>query len=376
MKPDIAAGPARTALKSRLPQLRVWHEAGYVSYPWRKGVPGKRDPYPVWIAEVMAQQTRLATVVPYFEHWMQTFPRLQDVAAATEQEILKAWEGLGYYRRALNLHKAARLIMERHGAQIPAARDALLALPGIGRYTAGAILSLCFDRPEPAVDANVVRLFSRLLAKPLTQGRPRDIDEIDRIIRDLLRPRTAMSPGMLAEALMVLGSRVCVPRTPRCPECPLAPSCLTFVQGADRRGAPKSRKADVAERHFAGFFLEAHVEETRCVLLVRNRESGMLGGLWSFPALPLSDSQALSRAEIRLLVRQALHLEVWDLHDGPRLVQGYSHFRRRQSIYRACTRPELPAAGFWTEARWVPITELQTYPMSVIDQKMAQAFRE
>ena len=329
----------------------------------------------MWIAEVMAQQTRLATIVPYFEHWMQAFPRVQDVAAATEQEILKVWEGLGYYRRALNLQKAARLIMERHRGQVPSTKEALLALPGIGRYTAGAILSLCFDQPEPAIDANVARLFSRLLHKPLIQGRKQDVDEIDRTIRDLLQPRTAMPPGMLAEALMVLGSRVCVPRTPRCPECPLAPACLTFAQDAEPVATKKSRKANLPERHLAGFFLEAHCEEVHCVLLVRNHESDMLGGLWSFPALPLPGPKALSPAEVHLLVQQALHLTVGELHDGPQLTQGYSHFKRTQRTYRACTRPELPPKGLWAESRWVPITEIQTYPMSVIDQKMAQAFR-
>ncbi len=374
MTPDLPAGAARAALQHRLPQLRAWHEKTYVWYPWRVGRPGHRDPYPVWIAEIMAQQTRLATIVPYFETWMQTFPRLQDVAAATERQILQVWEGLGYYRRALHLHKAARLIMARYHGQIPATRDELLALPGIGRYTAGAILSLCFNQPEPAIDANVVRLFSRLLHKSFTQSRKQDVDAIEHRIRELLHSRPVMPPGMLAEALMVLGSRVCLPRTPRCSECPLAPACRTFAVGTLPATPQQTRKTVLPERHFAGFFLEAHVDNTQCVLLVRNRESDMLSGLWGFPALPVPTPTTARPAAIPQLVQQGLQLIVWGLQEGPSFTQGYSHFRRRQRTYRGQTRPELPTEDLWAASRWVPVAQIHTYPMSVMDQKMAQAF--
>ncbi len=323
----------------------------------------------------MAQQTRLATIVPYFENWMRTFPRLRDVGTATEREILQIWEGLGYYRRALNLHKAARLIMAWHGGQVPATRNELLALPGVGRYTAGAILSLCFNQPEPAIDANVVRLFSRLLRKPLTQSRKSDIDDVDRRIRSLLRHSAAMPPGMLAEALMVLGSRVCLPRTPRCPECPLKPSCRTFAQGARPMAASKIRKADLPERHLAGFFLEAHWEGIHYVLLVRHPESDMLSGLWGFPVLPWPDpKRTLSLEEARLRVQQTLHFKVEELQAGPPLTQEYSHFKRQQRTYRAYIQSELPTEGLGAEFRWVPVAEIETYPMSVLDRKMAQVF--
>ena len=361
-------------MKSRLPHLRAWHEEGYVVYPWRRGNPGKRDPYQVWIAEVMAQQTRITTIVPYFQNWMRAFPQLQDVAAATVQDILKVWEGLGYYRRALNIHKSALLIMEEHQGQFPSSKEVLLSLPGIGRYTAGAILSLCFGQPEPAIDANVTRLFSRILNKPLVQSRKRDIDEIDLQIRSLLQSQNAFAPGALAEALMVLGSRVCRPRIPQCHVCPVAPACLTFSIEAMPTAAPRRKKQVLPVRHFVALFLEARINLLDCVLLVRNRESEMLSGLWSFPALLVPDPESLNLVAISQLIQQQLSLAVSGLQAGPLLVQMYSHFERRQNTFGAQSLPELPVDGPWAECRWVPRTAVQTLPMSVIDQKMAEAF--
>ncbi len=363
-------------MKRRLSQLRVWHEEGYVEYPWRRGKAGKRDPYPVWIAEVMAQQTRITTIVPYFQNWMQAFPQLQDVAAATEQKILKVWEGLGYYRRALNIHRAARLIMERHQGQIPSVKDELLALPGIGRYTAGAILSLCFGQPEPAIDANVTRLFSRVLNKPLAQSRKQDVDEIDLQIRSLLQSQNDIGPGTLAEALMVLGSRVCRPRIPQCHVCPVAPTCLAFSTGVMPTAAARKKKTAPHVKHFVGFFLEARFNLLDCVLLVRNRKSEMLGGLWSFPALTVPNHESFTLEEACLLIQQQFCLEVSGLQAGPLLVQVYSHFERRQNTFGAHSLPKLPIDGPWEECRWVPRVEVRKFPLSVIDQKMAKAFLE
>lgn len=357
-----------------LPQLRNWHENGYVSYPWRKGEPGNRPPYRVWVAEVMAQQTRVATIVPYFESWMHSFPSLRDVAQSSDQDVLKAWEGLGYYRRALNLHKTACLIMERHGGEFPSTKEELLALPGIGRYTAGAILSLCFDQPEPAVDANVVRLFSRLLNKRLTQSRRKDVDEIESILRETLQSSSSLPAGMLAESLMVLGSRVCRPRTPKCQECPLSPACLAFKKGAQTAIVGNTLNKPLPVKSFIGLYLRCQSASDVLVLLVQHKHAEMLGGLWGFPALQVPDPDSFDYKEVADLAKLTWNLEVRDIGEGVPLTQDYSHFQRRQRALHASGSPKQPENGEWANSRWVPESEIQDFPMSVIDQKMAKAF--
>lgn len=374
LKMDNPAVFSRAKFSSLFLQLRAWHEDGYVMYPWRKEIPGRRDPYQVWIAEVMAQQTRVATVARYYESWMGVFPSLQDVAAASEQQILKAWEGLGYYRRALNLHKAARLIMGQHGGRFPSTKEELLALPGIGRYTAGAILSLCFDQPETAIDANVIRLFSRLLNKCLSQSRKQDVDEIDRILRDSLASSYAVPAGMLAEALMVLGSRICRPQTPRCPDCPLSPACLAFKLGTQSETVRRTPKRVLPVKYSMGLVLVNGTGSNERVLMVQRKDAEFLGGLWGFPALPIPDPEDFKNEEVSRRVKLEWNLEVRDLASGIPLTQEYSHFQRQQWIFRASCQPKLPHAGGWADSRWVPVSEIQLLPMSVIDQRMARAF--
>ncbi|MDX1661748.1 MAG: A/G-specific adenine glycosylase, partial [Gemmatimonadota bacterium] len=200
--------------------------------PWR----GETDPYRVWVSEVMLQQTRVESVVPYYLDWIERFPDVEALAAADRADVLRAWEGLGYYSRARNLHDAARIVAERFDGAVPDTAGTLRELPGVGAYTAGAVASIAFDRPEPAIDGNARRVLARLfdVEKP-TPARLR------RIADDLV-PRDR--PGDFNQAIMELGATICAPRSPACGSCPLAPRCESLANGTvDRRPGPRRRAA-------------------------------------------------------------------------------------------------------------------------------------
>lgn len=271
---DPLAG-ALARLAAAAPALRAallaWYDAAQRPLPWRQ----RPDPYAVWVAETMLQQTRVAAALPYWTRWMERWPTLVDLAAADPDEVRALWAGLGYYRRAGALHQAARWVVAHHGGQLPADRAALLALPGIGPYTAGAILSIAFGRPEPAVDANVRRVFARWLNDPAPTP-----TRLDRLARALLDPGR---PGDWNQALMELGALVCTPRRPACPRCPVRRWCAAAAAGApDAVPRPRARHPRPTER-----WVVAWVEHDGRWLLLRRPPRGRFAGLWAPPLAPL-----------------------------------------------------------------------------------------
>lgn len=322
----------------------------------------------------MAQQTRVGAIVPYFERWMQAFPTLQAVADADLQDILKVWEGLGYYRRARYIHDAARLMVERHGGQVPSNREALLALPGIGRYTAGGILSLAYNQPEPAVDGNVVRLFSRLYNSPMQSSRKRDLDFIDSRIRTALRENPDVSPGLVAEALMGVGGTICLPKIPRCPQCPVSAHCQSFRQSAAAAVRPRPSKPPSPVRYFAGFVCKAVMGDEIRYLVVQNKDTEMLGGLWAFPAILMEKPQPWNDALLSQCVSDALGLDIQSITSLGEMTHAYSHFQRIQPMFSAdCPATEVRHDA-WSDAKWVTRLELDELPLSNLDRRIATAF--
>jgi len=265
--------------------LLAWYDAGHRALPWRD----TRDPYAIWVSEVMLQQTRAETVIGYYQHFLKRFPSVSALADAPEQELLKAWEGLGYYSRARNLQKAAKRIVSEHGGSLPSDAHALAALPGIGPYTAGAVASMAFGQCTAAVDGNVERVIARVagIREEVT------VPSVRRAIRahaDALVP--AERPGDFNNAMMELGARVCVPGTPDCEACPVRARCDAHREG-DADALPVKRRA------------RAPLVENRGVAIVRwggrvlvqRRSERMLNGMWQFPnALNASQPDALLRA--------------------------------------------------------------------------------
>ncbi len=258
--------------------LLDWYAVHRRDLPWR-APPGERaDPYRVWISEIMCQQTTVPAVKPYFAAFMRRWPTVERLAAADVADVLHAWQGLGYYARARNLHACARAVVERHGGRFPEDAAGLRTLPGVGAYTAAAIAAIAFDRPEMPVDANVARVTARLFAlpHPLPAGLPR-------IAAEAARFADRERPGDLAQAFMDLGAGICTPREPRCMLCPLAAHCAARALGIAASLPAKAARTPRPIRHGVAFWIE---RDDGAVLLRRRPPKGLLGGLMEIPSTP------------------------------------------------------------------------------------------
>jgi A/G-specific adenine glycosylase len=246
--------------------------------PWRR----TRDPYAIWVSEVMLQQTRIAVVWPYYERWMLRFPSAADLAAAPLDEVLAAWSGLGYYGRARNLHRGAREVVARFGGALPGTAAELCSLPGVGRYTAGAIASIGFGRREPLVDGNVARVLSRLFAIEGDIKASRAARRLWDMAGELV---PAERPGDFNQGLMELGQDVCTPTAPRCEDCPLADLCAARASGRTAELPVVGKRRPDGDKPLLA--LDAvWLERGGRVLLARRRPRGLFGGLWELPQAP------------------------------------------------------------------------------------------
>ncbi len=286
VNPGSRAGASDPAAFRRA--LLDWFAGNARDLPWRRTL----DPYHVWLSEIMLQQTQMDRAVGYFERFLARFPDISSLDAADEDEVLKLWEGLGYYSRARNLRKAARQVMERHGGTFPRAAQDIRALPGVGPYTAGAIASVAYNEPLPAVDANVLRVFSRLL----DLAEPVDVPAVRRRIQaavvQLLDPLDARG---FNQALMELGALVCAPRSPRCPACPLEGFCL-----ARKRGTQESRPVLKPGPEIIRISMACGVLASRGRLYIQKRRpDDVWPGLWEFPGGVLEQGETPEQALVR-----------------------------------------------------------------------------
>ncbi len=264
-------------------ELTSWYRGAKRDLPWRR----TRDPYAIWISEAMLQQTRVETVVSYWRRFLERFPNVEALADADERDVLAAWSGLGYYRRARALRAAARAIVERHDGEFPSDANHVRELPGIGPYTAGAVLSIAFDQPEALVDGNVARVFCRLFELDAPHESPALKRELWSLARRLVPEHGGA--GEWNQALMEFGATICTPRNPNCASCPLERRCRASANGrALQLPRTKTRRAPVEVE------LEARlVERNGAVLLERRPEVGRMAGLWQLPTIETSSSSEL-----------------------------------------------------------------------------------
>ena len=255
-------------------QLLRWYDRNRRDLPWRR----TQDPYRIWVSEVMLQQTRVQAVIPYYERFLQEFPDMRALAAAQEEKVLACWSGLGYYSRARNLRKAARVIVRQHGGAFPRDLRQAEALPGVGRYTAAAVLSIAYAVPVPVLDGNVARVVSRLYAVRTDPKTPRGRAFLLQHAAGLLSPRR---PGDFNQALMELGATVCLPQQPRCPACPLRRNCVAYRHGEVEKFPATPRKARPVRRHLVAALVRDPAG--RWLLLRRPRAAARLGGFWEVP---------------------------------------------------------------------------------------------
>ena len=265
-----------TDLKRAAASVILWYAQYKRDLPWRKG----RDPYRIWVAEIMLQQTRIEAVIPYYERFLAELPDIASLAAVPEDRLLKLWEGLGYYSRARNLKKAAQMIQEQYGGIMPQTAAELKKLPGIGDYTAGSIASIAFGEPEPAVDGNVMRVLMRLQASGRDIMDPKNRKETGAKLKEVY-PQGEPA-ALLTEGLMELGERICVPiGQPLCGACPAAAFCLAHANGDELRYPVRSAKKDRRIEEKTVLLLE----NEGCYALQKRPAEGLLGGLWGLPVL-------------------------------------------------------------------------------------------
>lgn len=281
-----AAGELENAwVEQARERMLEWYAAGHRQLPWR----ADRDPYRILVSEMMLVQTTVAAVVPYFERFLRAFPTIQALAEADETTVLKAWEGLGYYRRARQLHAAARAVVSLHAGVVPDQMDALRALPGVGRYIAGAVLSFAFDKPVPILEANTQRLLARWLAWREDLAGSSSQAVLWRVAERLVPERHA---GQFNQALMELGATVCTPKSPMCLVCPVAGLCKARAKGLQDALPVKAAKAPPLQVSEACVIV---VSEGR-LLIVRRARGGLWEGLWEFPTIHVSGVDPAGRS--------------------------------------------------------------------------------
>jgi A/G-specific adenine glycosylase len=310
----------------------------------------------------MLQQTRVETVIPYFENWMQLFPNVALLAKASERRVLNAWEGLGYYSRARNLHKAAKIVLKEYEGELPRDLNLLIKLPGIGRYTVGAIASIVFGMDEPALDGNLKRVYTRLFDIAVPIG-----DSVgEKQLWDIARRSLPIGrAGDFNQALMDLGAAICVPKNPRCKICPVADLCVSHINGTQELRPVRKPKKNVPHHlHAAGVILKG-----KKVLLAQRPPKGLLGGMWEFPNGRVSDDPAKAltkvlRSEYSLKVQRK---EAWGF-----VQHAYTHFKVRVHVFR-CHLLSMSNDG---KFKWVMMKKLEEYPMGKIDRQIAKMVLE
>jgi len=339
--------------------LLAWFGRNARSLPWRKSP----DPYAVWVSEVMLQQTQVATVIPYYERFLDAFPTAADLARAPLERVLKLWSGLGYYRRARHLHQAAKELVRRFAGALPQDYRQIRSLPGIGDYTARAILSIAFNLPFSLLDGNVARVLSRLAA---IQGNLH-LTEFRRAVEaQLARLLSHRSPGDFNQALMELGQIVCVPRAPHCAVCPVQRWCRGY-----KTGHPQLYPQPRPRRESESLFLAAAVlRRGSRVALVRGLGEGLLDDLWNFPsAFGRSRAEALTNLSNRLASFGTLAVH---LHDSiAELSHGITYRSIRVHAYSAQISSS-PAKAAGGRLRWFPISSLPQAAISQLARKIAR----
>jgi A/G-specific adenine glycosylase len=340
-------------------RLLAWFEEHRRALPWR----ASRDPYRVWVAEIMLQQTRIAAVIPYYERFLEVFPDVASLAVGREGEVLRLWSGLGYYSRARNLHRAAREIVARHEGQFPPTHAAALALPGIGRYTAAAVLSIAYDIPLAVLDGNVARVLARLGAVRGDLREPRRWRSLEQTAQSLLAPHAA---GDWNQALMELGEIVCTPVNPRCTDCPVARFCRARALGLTNSiPAPRRKRAPVKVRIAAAILRDPQGR----VLLVRDpgaHDEVLFSRMWQFPAVEVAEHAA---KELAAHLQKTLGLKSTPLQELPAARHGVTY----RNIALLPFLAHVPALPKLARTRILNLEWLGSVPVSSATRKIAAA---
>ncbi|MBB5174628.1 A/G-specific adenine glycosylase [Texcoconibacillus texcoconensis] len=337
-------------------QLLEWYQGQKRELPWR--IDG--DPYKVWVSEIMLQQTRVDTVIPYFCHFMEQFPTVQDLAYAEEEKVLKAWEGLGYYSRARNLHQAAKEVTEMYGGKVPDTKVGVSNLKGVGPYTAGAILSIAYGMSEPAVDGNVMRVLSRIFAIDDDIGRAKTRKRFEAIVREIIAHD---NPSDFNQGMMELGALICTPTSPSCLLCPVRDHCQAYEKGIETHLPVKAKKKKPKTLQMVAAVIS---DENGRFLINQRSDNGLLAKLWEFPNC---EDASEDFSTIRSYIRDQFHLDVTIKNQMTEVHHVFTHLiwdiRVVEMKVTANFRDEGEPQGIWIDA-----DRFSKYPFPVSHQKI------
>ena len=333
------------------PTLLDWFDKNKRDMPWRQ----TSDPYKIWISEIMLQQTQVNTVIPYYERFLEKFPGVDDLAEAPQQTVLKMWEGLGYYSRARNMHKAAQEVVAEYDSQFPDTYEKLLDLKGIGPYTAAAVSSIAFQRQRAVVDGNVIRVLSRYFGIRDDVRRAAVKNEIQKIA-DSIIPEN--EPGDFNQAVMELGATVCAPKNPECGSCPLSVDCIAY-KTAETEAIPYKSPRKKVPHHNIGVGLITN--ESGELLIALRPDDAMLGGLWEFPGGKKEDGEKIVQTVEREL-NEELGVQVSVGEKFMDLKHAYSHFKITLHAYWCTIESGTPKPKSSNELKWVTLNEIDDYP--------------
>ena len=345
---------------STLPRkLLFWFDRHRRDLPWR----ASRNPYRIWVSEVMLQQTTVAAAVPYFKRFLATFPDVKSLAAADEQQVLRLWEGLGYYRRARHLHAAARILATEHGGQLPDEPTVWAGLPGVGRYILGAVLSQAFDRRLPIVEANSLRVLARLFGY---RGDPREGEGKTWVWSAAESLLPAKRTGDFNQALMELGALVCTPASPRCGECPLAAHCVANCDGLQAViPPPKKQKERVLVEEVAAVLRR----RGRVLLCRRPADASRWQNMWEVPHAEVRDRETAPQAAVRI-TRELTGFDVAPGNEITTIRHGVTRFAITMICLEVAVGGGAFASDFYSEGRWVKLDELAEFPVSTPQRRL------
>ncbi|MGG3774011.1 A/G-specific adenine glycosylase [Heyndrickxia faecalis] len=350
-------------IKSFQDDLISWFEREQRKLPWRED----RDPYKIWVSEIMLQQTRVDTVIPYFRRFMEKFPTIEALADASEDEVLKAWEGLGYYSRVRNLHAAVKEVEEHYGGTVPDTPEEVSKLKGVGPYTAGAILSIAYGLPEPAVDGNVMRVLARILSIWEDIAKPSARKVFEEAVRKLI---SRENPSFFNQALMELGALVCTPKSPSCLLCPVREHCRAFREGTIDELPVKSKGKKQKQIRLQAAVLE---DEDGRILIHKRPDKGLLANMWEF--VQVEESTVLpARQVLKDYLGDVFKIEAaLETEHFTEIRHVFTHLIWDIRVYRGKIINQVQETN---ELKCVPPDEIEMFAFPVPHQKIWKAFRE
>jgi A/G-specific adenine glycosylase len=343
--------------------LLNWYQQQGRDLPWRK----TRDPYAIWVSEIMLQQTQVQTVIPYYQRWLAAFPTITNLALADQQQVLKLWQGLGYYARARNLHRAAAEIVEHQQGKFPEQLEVVLKLPGIGRTTAGGILSAAFNQPTPILDGNVKRVLVRLAALKISlKTGQAQLWQLSEQLLDHQHPRD------FNQALMDLGATVCTPKSPSCDVCPWSSDCLAQQLNLQAELPMRETSTPIPHKQIGVAVIWNQQQQ---ILIDKRRQDGLLGGLWEFPGGKIEPGETVEDC-IRREIQEELGIEITV---GDRLISidhAYTHFKVTLFVHHCQHVRGEPQPLECDEVRWVTLAEIDQFPFPKANAQIIAALRQ